>query len=255
MKNKRGPAERTFEDIITTSPISAQYNPWHGGALNGNDIERLLESVEWVLSTLKSLKTADEKLSKELSEIEEVWDCFAKIVPLLRSTRLLEMMECAYLIAYIEEFGDLFTKNTTKNPTPKMHSLFSHVEVCLKKYGTVGLFAEDSLEVIHALVNHIVAVFQSLDGDRQTKHVLFFVGRDYSRHETPEERNGIKRGDDCPGKIVKVEKRKRQGTGAHEEFRVDHTLLDAIPEAINGSREKGNPLMDNHGPWLSVAPF
>jgi hypothetical protein len=48
MKSKRGPAERLFDEIITTSPISAQHNPWHGGALNGNDIERLLEYVEWV---------------------------------------------------------------------------------------------------------------------------------------------------------------------------------------------------------------
>jgi hypothetical protein len=54
--------------MITTSPISAQNNPWHGGALNGNEIERFLESVEWVLSTLKSLTTTDEKLSKELFE-------------------------------------------------------------------------------------------------------------------------------------------------------------------------------------------
>jgi hypothetical protein len=52
------------------------------------------------------------------------------------------------------------------NPTPKRHSLFSYVEACLKKYGTVGLFAEDFIEVIHALVNRIVAEFQSLDGDR-----------------------------------------------------------------------------------------
>jgi hypothetical protein len=58
--------------------------------------------VEWVLST-------DENLSKELSEIEEVWDCFAKIVPLLHSTRLLEIPEFADLIAYIEAFGELFT--------------------------------------------------------------------------------------------------------------------------------------------------
>jgi hypothetical protein len=79
MKNKCGPAERLFEEMITTSPISAQHNPWHGGALNGNDIERLLESVEWVFSTLKALTTTDERISKELSVIEEVWDCFAKI--------------------------------------------------------------------------------------------------------------------------------------------------------------------------------
>jgi hypothetical protein len=70
--------------MITIRPISAQHNPWHGGALNGNDIERLLDSVEWIFSKLKSLTTTDEELSKELSEIKEVWYCFSKIVPLLR---------------------------------------------------------------------------------------------------------------------------------------------------------------------------
>jgi hypothetical protein len=39
-------------------------------------------------------------------------------------------------------------------------------------------------------------------------------------------------------KIVKVTKRKRQGTGAHEEFRFDHTLLDEIPEATQVLRDK-----------------
>jgi hypothetical protein len=74
MNIKHGPAERTFEEMITTSPIYAQHNTWHGGALNGNGIERLLESVKWIFSILKSLTTTDGKLSKELSEIEEVWD-------------------------------------------------------------------------------------------------------------------------------------------------------------------------------------
>jgi hypothetical protein len=31
MKNKRGPSEQTFEEMIITSPISAQYNPCQGG--------------------------------------------------------------------------------------------------------------------------------------------------------------------------------------------------------------------------------
>jgi hypothetical protein len=65
-------------------------------------------------STFKSLTTTDEKLCKELSEIEEVWDCCAKIVPLLRSTRLLEVTERADLMTYIEEFGNRFSKNTKK---------------------------------------------------------------------------------------------------------------------------------------------
>jgi hypothetical protein len=68
-KKNRGLAERTFVEMINTRTISAQHNPWHGGALNGNDIDILLESVEWVFSTLKLLTTTDEKLSKGLSEI------------------------------------------------------------------------------------------------------------------------------------------------------------------------------------------
>jgi hypothetical protein len=40
------------------------------------------------------------------------------------------------------------------------------------------------------------------------------------------------------GKIVKVTKRKRQGTGAHAEFRVGHNLLDAIPEATQVLRDR-----------------
>jgi hypothetical protein len=57
MKNKRAPAEQTFEEMISKSPILAQHNPWHGGPLNGNDIESLLEYLERVVSTLKLLTT------------------------------------------------------------------------------------------------------------------------------------------------------------------------------------------------------
>jgi hypothetical protein len=231
MRNKRGK--------ITTIPITAQHNPWHGGALNGNDIERLLEYVEWVFSTLKSITITDEKLSKELSEIEEVWDCFANIFSLLRSTIMLEMTEHADLISYIEEFGELLTKNTTKNPTPKMRSLFPHVEACLNKYDTVGLFAEYSLEVIHALVNRIIAAFQSLDGDRQTKQVLRFLSAESTHAMKRQRREMVKKEEMiAQGKKIKVMNRKRQGTGAHEEFRVEHTLLYAIPEATQVLRDK-----------------
>jgi hypothetical protein len=124
------------------------------------------------------------------------------------------MTERAYLITYFEEFGELFTNNTTKNPTPKMHSLFPHVEACLKKYGTVGLFAEDYIEVIHALVNSIVTGFQYLDEKSQTKQVLrFFVGREYSRHERTEGRNGKKRGYDCQRKYSQGCEEKATGNG------------------------------------------
>jgi hypothetical protein len=37
----------------------------------------------------------------------------------------------------------------------------------MQKSGTVGLFAEDSLESIHALVHLIVSALSSLDGERK----------------------------------------------------------------------------------------
>jgi hypothetical protein len=187
--------------------------------------------VEWAFSTFKSLTTTDERFSKELSEMKEVWDCLAKVFPLLRSTRLLKITERADLITYIEEFGELSTKNITKNPTPKIHSLFPHVEACLKKYGTVGVFAEDYLG--HSCIgeSHCCSIPVYLWGSPDKTGTSFFVGRMYSHHENLEEENGKKEEMIAQGKIVKVVKRKRQGTGAHEDFRVDHTLLDAIPEA------------------------
>jgi hypothetical protein len=120
-----------------------------------------------------------------------------------------------------------------------MHSLFPHVEACLKTYGTVGFFAEDSLEVIHAVLNRIVTVFQSLDGDRQTKQVIRFLSAESTRAMKYQRREMVKKEEMISqGKKVKVTKRKRQGTGAHEEFRCDHTLLDVIPEATQVLRVK-----------------
>jgi hypothetical protein len=74
-----------------------------------------------------------------------------------------------------------------------MHSLFSRVEACLKKHGTVGLCAEDSLEIIHALVNCIVAAYQSLDGDIQTKQVLRFLFAESTRAMKRQRREIVKK--------------------------------------------------------------
>jgi hypothetical protein len=74
-----------------------------------------------------------------------------------------------------------------------MHSLFSHVKARLKKYGIVGLFAEDSLEVIHALVNRIVSAFQSLDGDHQTKQALLFLSAESTCAMKRQRREMVKR--------------------------------------------------------------
>jgi hypothetical protein len=76
------------------------------------------------------------------------------------------------LLVYIKEFGELFTKNTTKNGSPRMHALFAHCEYYLKTYEMIGLFSGDALKVIHSLVNRIGGAFQLVEGDSQTKQVL-----------------------------------------------------------------------------------
>jgi hypothetical protein len=81
----------------------------------------------------------------------------------------------------------------------------------LKKYGTVGLFAEYYLKVIHALVNRIVAAFQSLDEDSQTKQVPRFLSAESTRAIKRQRREMVKKEEMiAQQKIVKVTKRKRQ---------------------------------------------
>jgi hypothetical protein len=55
------------------------------------------------------------------------------------------------------------------------------------------LFAEDSLEFIHALVNRIIAAFQSLDGDHQTKQVLRFLSAESTRTMKHQRREMVKK--------------------------------------------------------------
>jgi hypothetical protein len=82
-------------------------------------------------------------------------------------------------------------------------------------------------------VNRIVAAFHSLDGDRQTKQVFHFLLAESTHAMKRKRREMVKKEEMiAQGKTVKVTKINRQGTGAHEEFRVEHTLVDAIPEAI-----------------------
>jgi hypothetical protein len=53
-----------------------------------------------------------------------VWDFFAKIVPLLQSTRLLQMTERSDMIAYIKEFGEFNKKHHEESNSQDALSFF-----------------------------------------------------------------------------------------------------------------------------------
>jgi hypothetical protein len=53
-----------------------------------------------------------------------------------------------------------------------MHLLFSYLQHCIEKYYTVGLFSEDSMESIHAVLNRLDPVYASLDSEKKAKAIL-----------------------------------------------------------------------------------
>jgi hypothetical protein len=56
-----------------------------------------------------------------------------------------------------------------------MHWLVCHSKDILSRYGTLGIFSEDPLKYMHAMVNSIYRVFASLDGTRQHLSVIQVV--------------------------------------------------------------------------------
>jgi hypothetical protein len=53
-----------------------------------------------------------------------------------------------------------------------MHLLFAHLQHHIEKYHAVGLFSEDSMDSIHAIINRLDRVYASLDSERKTKAIL-----------------------------------------------------------------------------------
>jgi hypothetical protein len=160
LKTKRGRLERILERIIKSYPISAKQNPYYGGAFNGNNCMRILENT---ISLFNQLWTA--VLHGEFNQEEKrwvlgiirkhrpIWTAFSKVAPLIRSSQKLSALEQDQLIANIDLFAQEYKHRSTENITIKMHWLVCHSKDLLLRYGTLGLFSEDSLESIHAMVN------------------------------------------------------------------------------------------------------
>jgi hypothetical protein len=179
LTTKRGRLERILERIIKSYPISTKHNPYYGGAFNGNDCMRILENI---ISLFNQLWTA--VLHGEFSQEEKrrvldiirkhrpIWIAFYKVAPLIRSSRKLSALEQDQLIANIDLFAQEYKNRSTENITIKMHWLVCHSKDLLFRYGTLGLFSEDSLESTHTMVNSICRVFASPDGERQHLSVI-----------------------------------------------------------------------------------
>jgi hypothetical protein len=91
---------------------------------------------------------------------------------LLRSKRKFATQQQQDLINDTREFAEQYKEKSNCNVTYKMHLLFAHLQHHIEKYQTVGIFSEDSMESIHAIVNRLDRVYASLDSEWKTKAIL-----------------------------------------------------------------------------------
>jgi hypothetical protein len=167
-----------------------------------------MENVSLIFETL--LDATDNNASELIKSHHEIWESFATIAPLLRSRRKFTIREQEDLILDTKEFGMRYKEKSSSNITYKMHLLFAHLEDRLKTYRTIGLFSEDSMESIHAVVNRLDRVYASLDSERKTKAILQSLEATKKRSLTKQSTQiieSLKKGE------VKEKKKRRQGVG------------------------------------------
>jgi hypothetical protein len=177
MKDCHGKFESVLENVIGLAPILAWHNPFYSGSFNGNDCLRLMRNHELLFEKLRKAAENEEQAVKTKIEgiaarLEDVFAAWAKVIPLLRTTQKLEPCECATLINSIAEFWDSYIDDSKGSITIKIHMLVDHVEKQLNKYGTIGLFVEDSVESIHALVNIYNRRYAALDPEWRATQVM-----------------------------------------------------------------------------------
>ena len=174
---RRGRYEQTLERLIGTPPINAKHNPFYGGSFNGNDCFRLLQNYGLIVDCLRD--AASDSPDEEKAKIEgiatrydKILGAFSRIAPSFRAARLLSMPERASLVADVKEFWEEYILHSNGSVTIKIHMLVHHFLEMMDRYGTIGLFAEDGMESIHALVNTLARQYASLDPTRRVTQIV-----------------------------------------------------------------------------------
>jgi hypothetical protein len=177
LRTRRGRHEQTPERLIGKPPINAKHNPCFGGSFNGNNCFRLLQNYGLFVDCLRD--AASDAPDEEKAKIEDIatrhdkmLGAFSRIAPSFRAARLLSIAERASLIADVKEFWEEHVLHSNGSVTIKIHMLVQHLIEMMNRHGTIGLFAEDGMESIHALVNTLARQYASLDPTRRVTQIV-----------------------------------------------------------------------------------
>eukprot|EP00590_Aulacoseira_subarctica_P003858 CAMPEP_0172421018 /NCGR_PEP_ID=MMETSP1064-20121228/7305_1 /TAXON_ID=202472 /ORGANISM="Aulacoseira subarctica , Strain CCAP 1002/5" /LENGTH=390 /DNA_ID=CAMNT_0013161213 /DNA_START=695 /DNA_END=1864 /DNA_ORIENTATION=- len=246
IKLKQGPMERSLEWVISNHPISAKHNPYFGGSFNGNDCNRLLENVQSIFNALLEAAELLDPEARDSAKISlekhfDIWDAFARIASLLRSTRKLTPEQQKDLLEDTKNFVSVYTAKSKESIICKMHLLFAHLEKQLSTYGTIGFWSEDSNEAAHAAVNRLDRVFASLDKTRKTLSILCSLKeaakRSLVKQSTKQEKKY---------KTGKESKRKQGASQTSCDFPFDDELAKLASSATELLRNRDWDAEDSH---------
>jgi hypothetical protein len=146
---------------------------YFSGAYVGNHIRTLLKKCGKIFRALRKIASDDEeraKLNAILAPYYKRWTMLYELFKLTKAPRMLEPRE----IEHIAKLAPLYAnelrasvktewrreahglkKGKRVHLPLKLHMLEAHVPRFARRWGSVGLFAEDAFESIHALMNKL----------------------------------------------------------------------------------------------------
>ena len=128
--------------------IGAARQQYHGGALIGRHVDKILENLEMLAEVLEDGSEA--KLG-----FLEFAVIYRRVHFLLKARRQLTEDEICELEVKCAKLGEVMPRVLGGNITPKQHELIHHVPQFARKWRTVGLFREEGMEAKHHEVNGI----------------------------------------------------------------------------------------------------
>ena len=193
----------------------------------------------------KSKSTVSRGAAAATSFLKKCWDLFAEIASLIRTTRKLSAAEEDTLLELIDDFLKAY-EDINASITIKVHMLV-HLFLFLAEYGPPGLFAEDSIESGHAVINQLTRRYAPLDEERRIKQILrAWKARKIVRGQDEKKK---KKAEAAAGSGTGSKKRKRkQGSGEGDGSAIEEATVKAIGRCIGILTEIGDSNDDGSDP-------
>ena len=133
---------------------------------------RLVQNMDIVLDRLADEYEQNENMQNISLCHTEMWARWNSTLLTIRVAKKLKAEEIEQLKVEIIAFCDVYKMNCDGTFTIKMHILAALVIDQLDLYGTIGMFCEDNLESIHAIVNSFARIYSMVPPKRRTQLIL-----------------------------------------------------------------------------------